>query len=224
MVMTTPDYLLLLIQHQAKRIESLEAAVKSITDAQTERRNEKYYQSFLERTLGASHKVTKYGITDITTEDFHLEIKQWSNYKAALGQILSYNHNDTRRLIVAFFGSTKRQNSIVQLFHDNFVDVWVLHDTPFSVSIQKVECGKASAHKLLLDHFTVGEKGDFVKRTEIKRLFQEHGLKMSGDDIVLLVTKCFPNVQYREISSVNNTRIRHFFLGLNRFSITTQNV
>ena len=62
------------------RLESLEA-----------KRNEIYYQKFLEKRLGATHKRTIYGITDLSTKDEHVEIKQWRDYKTALGQLLSYN-------------------------------------------------------------------------------------------------------------------------------------
>lgn len=47
------------------------------------KKNEIYYQ----RKLLETHKKTTHGITDITTNNEHIEIKHWKNYKNALGQI-----------------------------------------------------------------------------------------------------------------------------------------
>jgi hypothetical protein len=52
------------------RLESLER-----------KRNEIYYQKFLEKRLGATHKRTDYGTTDISTKNIHIEIKHWRDYK-----------------------------------------------------------------------------------------------------------------------------------------------
>jgi hypothetical protein len=70
------------------------------------RRNETYYQKFLEIILGAGHKRLKCGETDITTDEYHAEIKEWKQYKGAIGQLLCYNKHDPRNeLRLYLFGS-----------------------------------------------------------------------------------------------------------------------
>ena len=102
------------------RLESLEA-----------KRNEIYYQKFLEKRLGATHKRTIYGITDLSTKDEHIEIKQWRDYKKALGQLLSYNFKDTKNLCVYFFGTIKdeQKTNIIDLFKSKNIKVYEFIDT-----------------------------------------------------------------------------------------------
>lgn len=57
----------------------------------------------LEKKLDSKHKKVKYGVTDITTENEHIEIKKWSDYKHALGQLCSYNQCDKKKVIGLFF-------------------------------------------------------------------------------------------------------------------------
>lgn len=77
------------------------------------------YQRFLEKQLDSKHKKVKYGVTDITTENEHIEIKKWSDYKHALGQIMSYNTCDKKeKLSVYFFGemNENKKLEIIDLF------------------------------------------------------------------------------------------------------------
>jgi hypothetical protein len=103
------------------------------------KRNEKYYQKFLEKELGGGHQATKFGITDISTDTYHLEIKHWSNFKACLGQLQAYNHNDDKRLVAAFFGdiASSKKHDVIQLFYDNRIEVWELCEFNHEVKILK---------------------------------------------------------------------------------------
>jgi hypothetical protein len=68
-------------------------------------RREKFFQSILEKHFDATHKKLACGETDITTEMFHAEIKEWSCYKEAIGQLICYNAFDPRHdLRVYLFG------------------------------------------------------------------------------------------------------------------------
>lgn len=70
------------------------------------RRNETYYQKFLETVLNGKHKRLKCGETDITTDIFHAEIKEWKLYKSAIGQLICYNRHDPRpELRLYLFGN-----------------------------------------------------------------------------------------------------------------------
>ena len=104
------------------------------------KRNEIYYQKFLERVLSASHQKTIFGITDVTTEKEHIEIKHWKNYKNALGQLLSYNHNDNKHLVAYFFGAIDKtkQEKIIELYNSNKVSIKQFIDTSDGVIIENV--------------------------------------------------------------------------------------
>lgn len=55
-------------------------------------KREEFFQAFLERHLCGEHYKLKHGETDITNPGLHAEIKVWGQWKAALGQLLYYNH------------------------------------------------------------------------------------------------------------------------------------
>jgi hypothetical protein len=75
---------------------------------------EEVYQDILSQHLGGSHCVLKpFGITDITTDKLHAELKEWCSWKAALGQLLSYNYASKRpQLRVYFFGKKPSKNNL----------------------------------------------------------------------------------------------------------------
>lgn len=55
------------------------------------RKDESFYQLIVEKYLGSSHLRIASGVTDVTTDTIHAEIKRSSNYKEAVGQLTSYN-------------------------------------------------------------------------------------------------------------------------------------
>lgn len=66
---------------------------------------ESFYQNLLEKYYGKSHGRYKYGVSDITTDDAHIEIKSWFCWKQAIHQLHIYSVQDPRdQLIVCFFG------------------------------------------------------------------------------------------------------------------------
>lgn len=99
--------------------------------------SESYYQRHLELMLNATHKVTKYGITDITTDTSIIEIKKWNQYKSCLGQLISYNHHDNKQLIAAFYGPCKDKQKIIELFHQKNIEIWDLCKTENGIDITK---------------------------------------------------------------------------------------
>jgi len=110
-----------------KKISDMEIVIKNlqlkISDMETvldevlSKRNELYYQKFLEKQLNGTHKKTKFGITDISNETHHIEIKHWIKYKSALGQLLSYNFNDNKSLAAYFLVPyLNNKNKILLLF------------------------------------------------------------------------------------------------------------
>ena len=94
------------------------------------KRNEHYYQKFLEKQLGGTHKRTQFGVTDISTDKFHIEIKHWKDYKTALGQLLSYNFQDNKKMIAYFFGIIKEEQKekIKKLYHSHNIEIYQFVD------------------------------------------------------------------------------------------------
>lgn len=71
------------------------------------KKTESFYQSALERFKfsGCTHQRLLCGITDITTDQLHAEIKVFSDWKEAVGQLLTYNQEMPRnQLHVYLFG------------------------------------------------------------------------------------------------------------------------
>lgn len=87
---------------------------------QTSKRNEDFYQAMLEKHFNATHKRLSVGITDITTDDAHIEIKRWSCWKEALSQLLLYNRADPKEHIHACFFE-KCTEALKKLVVDNFI-------------------------------------------------------------------------------------------------------
>jgi uncharacterized C2H2 Zn-finger protein len=80
------------------------------------RKKEGFYQKALETFFNATHKRLVCGETDITTDEFHAEIKEWCSYKEAIGQLLCYNTVDPRpQLRVYLFGKYGEKQKKVAL-------------------------------------------------------------------------------------------------------------
>ncbi len=103
------------VKRLIKRIEHIENAnqdrqpqeQKDVmnTDVMSTRRNEYFFQKILELHFRATHKKLPCGETDITTDEFHAEIKEWNCYKEAIGQLVCYNSFDPRHeLRIYLFG------------------------------------------------------------------------------------------------------------------------
>jgi hypothetical protein len=85
-----------------KRIQELETALLFYK----QNKREQFYQGVVECFLNASHKTLACGITDVTTDTIHAEIKKWDDWKAAVGQLISYNIEDPKEDLHAYmFGS-----------------------------------------------------------------------------------------------------------------------
>ena len=130
-----------------------------------EKKQEIYYQRFLEKTLNATHKKTRYGTTDITTDTKHIEIKHWNYYKYALGQLLSYNFQQDKELCAYFFGqiSESKKNCIIELYKSKNVNIKEFIDTPFGIEIRNVLELSSENNKIILNK---SENDDFYNWLE----------------------------------------------------------
>lgn len=69
------------------------------------RKSEAFYQLMLESYMKGTHKTLTCGVTDVTTEDCHAEIKEWKCWKEAIGQLTVYNTIDPKpKLHMYMFG------------------------------------------------------------------------------------------------------------------------
>lgn len=86
-----------------KEIETLRTDMLFLKD----KKNEEFYQRALEtlKFHGCTHQRLRCGITDITTDTLHAEIKVFDGWKEAVGQLLTYNQEMPRnQLHVYLFG------------------------------------------------------------------------------------------------------------------------
>jgi hypothetical protein len=101
------------------------------------RKTEEAYQLVLEQYLQGTHKRLTCGVTDITTDSLHAEVKGWSDWKHAFGQLMAYNLEDPREeLHVYLFGSRpnkKQTEQAVNMFQ-------AMKIIPYEVHIPSPEC------------------------------------------------------------------------------------
>jgi len=68
-------------------------------------KHERYYQKILEIYLGGVQKRCALGIADIVNDHMVVEIKDWKNYRVAMGQMMVYAHYFTdRACMIIYFG------------------------------------------------------------------------------------------------------------------------
>lgn len=76
-----------------------------------EKKNEDFYQKIVETHLNGKHKRLTIGVTDVTNDTTHAEIKRWEYFKKAIGQLVAYNIEDPKdRLQAYFFGNCEKKN------------------------------------------------------------------------------------------------------------------
>jgi hypothetical protein len=116
------------------------------------KRNETYYQKFLEKVLGAGHKRLKCGETDITTEKFHAEIKEFKHFKGAIGQLLCYNNDDPKEeLRLYLFGSYKESKMTLALENCKSFNITIYHivdNSNGTISIHNMDNNENSIYSI----------------------------------------------------------------------------
>lgn len=106
-----------LLKTLEKKMNKLEITLEFLQN----KKSEAFYQMLLEDFLNGTHKVLSCGITDITTNDLHAEIKDWSVWKDAIGQLLCYNNMDPKQhLHVYLFGTKRPDKEKRKSIYDNF--------------------------------------------------------------------------------------------------------
>jgi hypothetical protein len=96
------------------------------------RKKESLFQSILEDHLKGCHRKVKSGITDVTTDCFHAELKEWCSWKEAIGQLLSYNIDDPKsELRVYLFGKPPKEKCV----HVVVENLRKLNICPYSIDV-----------------------------------------------------------------------------------------
>ena len=83
---------------------------------------ESEYQMALEQVLGGTHmRMGIFGISDITTEEFHAEIKSWLNWRTVISQLLLYKkasfRNELRAYLFGKHPSTYSDDDIKEIIN-----------------------------------------------------------------------------------------------------------
>lgn len=102
------------------------------------RKNEKFYQLLLENYLGGTHKTLSCGVTDITTDKCHAEIKEWPSWKESIGQLTCYNITDPKETLEMYmFGkyTQKCKDEAVKIATSCEINVYEFVDTDDGISI-----------------------------------------------------------------------------------------
>lgn len=74
---------------------------------------EEFFQILLEIFYKSTHKNLEIGVTDITTDNMHGEIKRWNCWKESIGQLLAYNKDCPKdNLNVYLFGDYKLEYKV----------------------------------------------------------------------------------------------------------------
>jgi regulator of replication initiation timing len=128
------------LTEENKRLRTELDEVKLTCENLMIQRNEQFYQVCVEKKLGATHKKTPLGITDISTETEHIEIKHWRNFKSALGQLQSYNFEDDKILCAYFFGNIRPdlRDTVIKLYRSKGISITEIIDLPNGVEFEMV--------------------------------------------------------------------------------------
>ena len=115
------------------------------------KRSEAYYQRMLEVILGGGHKMLDSGTTDITTDSFHAEIKKWSAWKHAVGQLLCYNADDPRDdKRIYLFGQRCNEDAVTRCTAALGIELYAVDDVVGGISITRLPEDTTQIYKLKL--------------------------------------------------------------------------
>lgn len=88
------------------QIKKLQVEIAILKD----KKDESVYQLLLQNFLGGKHLQLNIGVTDISTDRLHAEIKLWNCWKEAIGQLLVYNKEAPRETLYLYlFGKYSKK-------------------------------------------------------------------------------------------------------------------
>lgn len=143
------------IKEMKEEISKLKNAVSNIynfLDLDEEikcHQKESYYQKILENHLNGQHLTVGTGITDVSTDGIHAEIKIWRDYRQGIAQLLLYNAASKRdRLQLYLFGNctkTKHKQIVIDYVPTLNIEVYEFVHDGKDVQIVDLRTGKCIA-------------------------------------------------------------------------------
>lgn len=181
------------------RVARLEREVQLLNDRLRDPKLEKFYQTYLEQKFQASHTRVSHGITDIETDDSIIEIKNWKNYKTAIGQLLSYTNRNNKKRIAYFFGNKpKNMEEIIHLYQSYNIEIYHIYEDSTKIIVEEV--------------LTSAETDPFYKWLDEHVVFVENNIVQLGD-IISIYLKGHIHPKH---ASIYKTKLENFVI--KRFS------
>jgi phage anti-repressor protein len=143
-----------------------------------ERFTENVYQKHLEAILHGGHvDYGIYGITDITTDDFHAEIKSWKSWKNVIGQLTSYNHASARVELRAYmYGDLPNKKKLESMksflakFNINVFHIEICQETLTITDLQDMSTTEHSigCHECVIEDIDVNKM-----RSDLRQMYEQ---------------------------------------------------
>ncbi len=112
-------------------------------------KKESYYQKILENHLNGQHLTVGTGITDVSTDNIHAEIKVWRDYRQGIAQLLLYNAASKRdRLQLYLFGNCtkeKHKQIVIDYVPNLNIEIYQFVHEGKDVKILDLKTGKCIA-------------------------------------------------------------------------------
>jgi len=235
------DYLneITLLKQQLQSLTTIVHDLQLKVDELSAKKNESFYQKFLEKQLKSSHKKYTLGISDITTDTDIIEIKHWNQFKHLLGQILTYNHTESNNKILwaYFFGpipTNSKLEEIKTLFYNNKINIRHFTENKDGYTqiedvliINDVQENPFNDFHLWLDQHIEYKKDSILKLSDVCELYLgKHKIHSSlsskyKKEIEIFIKDKFKNINWiqNEYKIINNDRTIRRIRGWLNFSI-----
>jgi hypothetical protein len=133
-----------------KNIYEEVANLRIENDILKNKKNEDFYQAIVEKYLNGKHSRNIHGITDVTNDYVHAEIKTLCDYKHAVGQLFAYNKVDPRKeLHIYLFDDKNKKQLLIAAEYLKSLDIKVF---TFNVTREKVEIIEYETNEIKFTH------------------------------------------------------------------------
>ncbi len=180
------------LQNSIETLQNTVAAQAIVIAQQTKlskTKNENYYQQILEDAFNTGHlHLPGVGVTDLSTNTAHIEIKNWIRYQQVPGQLATYQQASRReKSIVYFFGkppSAVRLEQIERLMEACEIQMFSFDEDD---NIREHRCTLTTtktekSHNQWLKHNLIKSDRDRVHLHRVQRLY-EQDLKKQNDEV-----------------------------------------
>ena len=114
------------------------------------KKNKKFYQSIVKKYLKGTPSRNCHGITDVTNDKVHAEIKTLCDYKTAIGQVQAYNYVDKKEeLHIYLFDDDNKKQLSIAAEYIKFLNIKLF---TFTVSPEKVEIIEYETKEIKFTH------------------------------------------------------------------------